>query len=136
MFRARPKFNPVQARPITHTTRETCPAVGQATITASRARPRRASREVTPRGRATHVPGRCAVRPGKPSHVRPETIGQSSSADHAADTKHPATTVPTPIAPRPDCPADRPDRPSERRGRPEAVFEAQSAQFKPKAGAD
>ncbi|CAA7015014.1 unnamed protein product [Microthlaspi erraticum] len=27
-------------------------------------------------------------------------------------------------------------RPSERRGRPEAVFEAQSAQFKPKAGAD
>ncbi|CAA7045146.1 unnamed protein product [Microthlaspi erraticum] len=51
-----------------------------------------------------------------------------------ADRETSGPTVPT----RPKTRlSGRPSRrPSERRGRPEAVFEAQSAQFKPKAGAD
>ncbi|CAA7034305.1 unnamed protein product [Microthlaspi erraticum] len=79
--------------------------------------------------------GRCPSEPGRTSHVRPRNHRPIPSVRPRRPTvNHPATTVPT--RPRPDCPADRPDRPSERRGRPEAVFEAQSAQFKPKAGAD
>ncbi|CAA7043692.1 unnamed protein product [Microthlaspi erraticum] len=62
------------------------------------------------------------------SFIRPTT-----AADHET-SGHDRSDVP--IATTTRCPADRPDRPSERRGRPEAVFEAQSAQFKPKAGAD
>ncbi|CAA7045141.1 unnamed protein product [Microthlaspi erraticum] len=123
-------------RPITHTTRETCPAVGQAT-------PRQAAHDHAARAgkqslaAAQLVPRTTAdasVRAGKTPTSGRETIGQIHPSDQAGRPKHPATTVPT--RPRPDCPADRPDRPSERRGRPEAVFEAQSAQFKPKAGAD
>ncbi|CAA7043965.1 unnamed protein product [Microthlaspi erraticum] len=78
--------------------------------------------------------GRWSVRAGKlrprpaekhrPILHRPTTAADRNSGHDRSDH------------PRPDCPADRPDRPSERRGRPEAVFEAQSAQFKPKAGAD
>ncbi|CAA7050045.1 unnamed protein product [Microthlaspi erraticum] len=76
-----------------------------------------------------------SVRAGKerPTSGR-ETIGQSHPPTTPADHE---TIRPRPFRlGQPDCPADRPDRPSERRGRPEAVFEAQSAQFKPKAGAD
>ncbi|CAA7059149.1 unnamed protein product [Microthlaspi erraticum] len=99
---------------------------------------KRASRETKPRGRATRsrTTADASVRAGeeRPTSGR-ETIGQISSARPSRPTvKSSGPTVPT--RPRPDCPADRPDRPSERRGRPEAVFEAQSAQFKPKAGAD
>ncbi|CAA7020991.1 unnamed protein product [Microthlaspi erraticum] len=65
--------------------------------------------------------------PGRTSHVRPRTIGQSHPPTTPADRIRPATTVPT--RPRPDCPADRPDRPSQRRGRPEARFEAQISYF-------
>ncbi|CAA7052548.1 unnamed protein product [Microthlaspi erraticum] len=67
--------------------------------------------------------------PGRTSHVRPRTIGQISSVDHAGRPNPSGPTVPT--RPRPDCPADRPDRPSQRRGRPEALFEAQFHIFKP-----
>ncbi|CAA7021286.1 unnamed protein product [Microthlaspi erraticum] len=99
---------------------------------ATRARPKRASRETRPRGRATRSAyhGRC-IRPSRErtSHVRPRNIGQISSVDHAGRPIRPTPTVPT--RPRPDCPADRPDRPSQRRGRPEALFEAQTYVFKP-----
>ncbi|CAA7029399.1 unnamed protein product [Microthlaspi erraticum] len=101
------------------------PAVGQAThVTPRRARPAaRAGNK--PRGRATRsrTTADASVRAGKTSHVRPR--------NHRPNSIRP--TTPADRSDRPD-PADR--RPSERRGRPEAVFEAQSAQFKPKAGAD
>ncbi|CAA7040848.1 unnamed protein product [Microthlaspi erraticum] len=97
----------------------------------------RASREQASRPRnpfAYH--GRC-IRPSRErtSHVRPRNHRPNLLRPTSRPTvKSSGPTVPT--RPRPDCPADRPARPSERRGRPEAVFEAQSAQFKPKAGAD
>ncbi|CAA7046337.1 unnamed protein product [Microthlaspi erraticum] len=79
MFRARPKSSvrlksrPKFNHPADHiTTRETCPAVGQPQPSRSRARPcARAGNK--PRGRATYFAyhGRCAVRAGKTSHVRP-----------------------------------------------------------------
>ncbi|CAA7029270.1 unnamed protein product [Microthlaspi erraticum] len=121
------------------TTRETCPAVGQATTSRHAAHDhaaRAGNKASRPRNLLAYH-GRC-IRPSRertshvrprnhrpnPSSVRPHRPTVKSSGHDRSDT------------PRPDCPADRPDRPSERRGRPEAVFEAQSAQFKPKAGAD
>ncbi|CAA7049044.1 unnamed protein product [Microthlaspi erraticum] len=132
---SRPKFDSSGRARIT--TRETM-SRGRPTTT-THATPRTTTpREPgsKPRGRAQLTyHGRCAVRAGKhvprpaekhrPIFTRPTTRPTEKSSGHdRSDT------------PRPDCPADRPDRPSERRGRPEAVFEAQSAQFKPKAGAD
>ncbi|CAA7059541.1 unnamed protein product [Microthlaspi erraticum] len=81
-----------------------------------------------PRPMHPSEPGKNVPRPAeKPS-------AKSSSARPRRPTvKSSGTTVPT----RPTRLSGRPSRrPSERRGRPEAVFEAQSAQFKPKAGAD
>ncbi|CAA7041289.1 unnamed protein product [Microthlaspi erraticum] len=101
----------------------------------SRGRPRH---NATPR-HATNASRRATVTPS----VRPGKLCLASGRDFHRPNSYPPTT-----------PADhniRPDRsdsaktrlsgrssrrPSERRGRPEAVFEAQSAQFKPKAGAD
>ncbi|CAA7040832.1 unnamed protein product [Microthlaspi erraticum] len=79
--------------------------------------------------------GRC-IRPSReerPTSGR-ETIGQIHPPTSRPTVKSSGPTVPT----RPKTRlSGRPSRrPSERRGRPEAVFEAQSAQFKPKAGAD
>ncbi|CAA7045166.1 unnamed protein product [Microthlaspi erraticum] len=133
-LKSRPKFKP----PADHiTTRETL-SRGRPSHTrhATRARPCRASREQASRPRnPSRTTADASVRAGKTSHVRPRNHRPNLIRPTTpADRNHPATTVPT--RPRPDCPADRPDRPSERRGRPEAVFEAQSAQFKPKAGAD
>ncbi|CAA7055888.1 unnamed protein product [Microthlaspi erraticum] len=56
--------------------------------------------------------GRCAVRAGKTSRVRPRTSAKSHPSDPAADRRiRPATTVPT--RPRPDVrpivPTDRPN---------------------------
>ncbi|CAA7043959.1 unnamed protein product [Microthlaspi erraticum] len=114
-------------RPITHHDPGNMPAVGHATTHAHRARPKRASREVTPRGRATpRVPRTNAPSDPGNSRVRPKI---SSAKFQPADRQHPTPTVPT--RPRPDCPADRPARPSQRRGRPEALFEAQTYVFKP-----
>ncbi|CAA7020248.1 unnamed protein product [Microthlaspi erraticum] len=145
MFRARPKLSVrLKSRPKSkpsadHATRpgKHCPAVGQAKrhATPRTTMPREPGNK--PRGRATfRVPRPMhPSEPGRTSHVRPRNHRPNLIRRPSRPTmKHPATTVPT--RPRPDCPADRPDRPSERRGRPEAVFEAQSAQFKPKAGAD
>ncbi|CAA7058119.1 unnamed protein product [Microthlaspi erraticum] len=123
------------ARPGKHT-----PAVGQASI-ASRhsAHDQHARAGKQSLAAAQPVPRTTAdasVRAGKecPASGR-ETIGQIFVRRPSRPTmKHPAR--PFRLGQRPDCPADRPARPSERRGRPEAVFEAQSAQFKPKAGAD
>ncbi|CAA7013695.1 unnamed protein product [Microthlaspi erraticum] len=132
-LKSRPKSKPLGRSRIT--TRETLPAVGQATTPRhNRARPKRASRESLAAAQLLAYHGR--THPSEPGNYA--TSGRDFHRPiHPSDqppTNHPATTVPT--RPRPDCPADRPDRPSERRGRPEAVFEAQSAQFKPKAGAD
>ncbi|CAA7056591.1 unnamed protein product [Microthlaspi erraticum] len=138
MFRARPNHirpSEVSAkvqtdRPITHTTRETLPAVGQAS-TPTRTTAREPGNK--PRGRATvRVPR--PMHPSEPGKNVPRPaenfIGQISSVDHAGRPRiHPTPTVPT--RPRPDCPADRPARPSQRRGRPEALFEAQTYVFKP-----
>ncbi|CAA7034292.1 unnamed protein product [Microthlaspi erraticum] len=94
-------------------------------VTPHRARPPREP-GVTPRGRATHL----AYRGRKKAHVRPRTIGQIPIRPTTPADRHN-------IRPRPfRLDQDPTVRPSERRGRPEAVFEAQSAQFKPKAGAD
>ncbi|CAA7027488.1 unnamed protein product [Microthlaspi erraticum] len=72
------------------------------------------------------------VRPSRENvRVRPRNIGQilirpTTTADRETSGHDRSDSTNDPIS----------DRPSERRGRPEAVFEAQSAQFKPKAGAD
>ncbi|CAA7045997.1 unnamed protein product [Microthlaspi erraticum] len=66
--------------------------------------------------------------------VRPKTIGQFLSADHAGRRHNIRPDRSDSAKTRLSGRSSR--RPSERRGRPEAVFEAQSAQFKPKAGAD
>ncbi|CAA7039928.1 unnamed protein product [Microthlaspi erraticum] len=114
-------------------------------------RPRHKPLNAMPRTTMPREPGSKALwprdltsvpRPMAPSEPRshvPRPAEKHRPIHHPSDhtgrpRNHPATTVL--ITTRPDCPADRPDRPSERRGRPEAVFEAQSAQFKPKAGAD
>ncbi|CAA7039479.1 unnamed protein product [Microthlaspi erraticum] len=124
-------------RPITHTTRET---LSRGRPSQRHATPRttmRASREQASRPRnSLRVPRPMhPSEPGRTSHVRPRNHRPNSSADQPADREI-IRPRPFRLGQRPDCPADRPDRPSERRGRPEAVFEAQSAQFKPKAGAD
>ncbi|CAA7046034.1 unnamed protein product [Microthlaspi erraticum] len=144
MFRARPKhIRPsevsakVQIGRSRNTTRETLSRGRPSQTSPRRARPCRASREQASRPRnpfAYH--GRC-IRPSRErtSHVRPR--------NHRPNL-HPPTSRPTvnPSGPdRSDSATTRLSgrssrRPSERRGRPEAVFEAQSAQFKPKAGAD
>ncbi|CAA7018762.1 unnamed protein product [Microthlaspi erraticum] len=142
MFRARPKhIRPSEVSAKVPTGRRHDPGTSRGrprhNPTPRRARPCRASREAKPRGRdLSRVPRPMSVRAGKnvprpaekPSAkfppVRPRRPTVKSSGHDRSDSA------------RPDCPADRPDRPSERRGRPEAVFEAQSAQFKPKAGAD
>ncbi|CAA7018935.1 unnamed protein product [Microthlaspi erraticum] len=147
MFRARPKPYSVRlksrpkSKPLgrSHsTTRETCPRSAKLQrFTPLRARPTRASRETKPRGRATRSAyhGRC-IRPSRErtSHVRPRNHRPNPSVRPPTDHETSGPTVPT----RPKTRlSGRPSRrPSERRGRPEAVFEAQSAQFKPKAGAD
>ncbi|CAA7013700.1 unnamed protein product [Microthlaspi erraticum] len=133
-LKSRPK-----SKPADHATRpgKHCPAVGQATtVTPRRARPcaragKQASRPRNPRVPRPMHPSE----PGRTSHVRPRNhrpnllrrprrpTVKSSGHDRSDSAK-------TRLSGR------RPDRPSERRGRPEAVFEAQSAQFKPKAGAD
>ncbi|CAA7020272.1 unnamed protein product [Microthlaspi erraticum] len=125
-------------RPITITTRETLSRGRPSTTSRHAAHDHAARAGNKPRGRATtrvprpmhpSEPGKNVPRPAeKPSakFIRPTT-----PADREIIRPRPFR-----LGPRPDCPADRPDRPSERRGRPEAVFEAQSAQFKPKAGAD
>ncbi|CAA7046869.1 unnamed protein product [Microthlaspi erraticum] len=133
-LKSRPKFNrPADAHhdPGSNVPRSATPQP----LTPCRARPCRASREAKPRGRATLTRVPRPMVPSEPGS-RPasgrETIGQS----HRPTTGRPKSGHDRSDSARPDCPADRPDRPSERRGRPEAVFEAQSAQFKPKAGAD
>ncbi|CAA7016511.1 unnamed protein product [Microthlaspi erraticum] len=145
MFRARPKPYSVRlkSRPKSnHSADHTrpgkhCPAVGQANASRHSAHDQRASRE-TSLAAAQPVPRTTAdasVRAGKNVPRPAEKPSAKSSPPTSRPTmKHPAR--PFRLGQRPDCPADRPDRPSERRGRPEAVFEAQSAQFKPKAGAD
>ncbi|CAA7017927.1 unnamed protein product [Microthlaspi erraticum] len=125
----------VRLRPITSRPGKQCPAVGQATTThdSRHDHAARAGNNAS-RPRTTRVPRPMSVRAGKTSRVRPRNHRPISSVrPQPADRNsgHDRSDHP-----RPDCPADRPDRPSERRGRPEAVFEAQSAQFKPKAGAD
>ncbi|CAA7021243.1 unnamed protein product [Microthlaspi erraticum] len=70
------------------------------------------------------------------SRVRPRSMDRSFTRPTTAADRETVRPLPLRSRPRPDCPADRPDRLSECCGRPEAVFEVQSAQFKPKAGAD
>ncbi|CAA7059719.1 unnamed protein product [Microthlaspi erraticum] len=113
---------PRSAKPTFHATPRTTSRASRETSLAA-AQPSRTTADASVRA-GKNVPRPAEKPSAKSSSVRPRR----------PTMKHPATTVPT--RPRPDCPADRPDRPSERRGRPEAVFEAQSAQFKPKAGAD
>ncbi|CAA7031832.1 unnamed protein product [Microthlaspi erraticum] len=101
VFHARPNIRPsevsakVQTIRPTHTTREQCPAVGQATTT-----PRHAARagKQASRPRTTYLAyhGRCAVRAGK--HV-PRPAEKASANLHPSDHSgrpriHPATTVP------------------------------------------
>ncbi|CAA7052889.1 unnamed protein product [Microthlaspi erraticum] len=136
-LKSRPKSKPLGRSRIT--TRETQPAVGQPQPATPQPRTTKAREPgVTPRGRATpHVPAR-TLRPTRetmPASGRRFPSANSYPPDHAG-RRHNIRPRPFRLGQRPDCPADRPDRPSERRGRPEAVFEAQSAQFKPKAGAD
>ncbi|CAA7052547.1 unnamed protein product [Microthlaspi erraticum] len=138
MFRARPNRPSVKSRPKSKPTADHasrpgkhCPAVGQAQ------RSRHAAHDHAARA------GNKASRPRNPFAYHGRCI-RPSRENHPAEIFVVRPRRPTRIRParpfrlgqRPDCPADRPDRPSERRGRPEAVFEAQSAQFKPKAGAD
>ncbi|CAA7021320.1 unnamed protein product [Microthlaspi erraticum] len=80
--------------------------------------------------------GRC-IRPSREitSHVRPRNhrpnlLRPTTPADRETSGPDRSDSATTRLSGR----SSR--RPSERRGRPEAVFEAQSAQFKPKAGAD
>ncbi|CAA7035538.1 unnamed protein product [Microthlaspi erraticum] len=130
MFRGRPKSKPSVQTSI----RETM-SRGRPSTTSPMPRttmPREPGSNAS-RPRLLTYHGRCAVRPGKPPTSGRETSANLHPPTTAGRPKHPATTVPIGQT---RCPADRPDRPSERRGRPEAVFEAQSAQFKPKAGAD
>ncbi|CAA7059672.1 unnamed protein product [Microthlaspi erraticum] len=70
-LKSRPKFQPLGRSHIT--TRETSPAVGQATPQ-PRTTSARAGR--TPRGRATLTYRPTSVRAGNYAHVRPKTIGQ------------------------------------------------------------
>ncbi|CAA7062284.1 unnamed protein product [Microthlaspi erraticum] len=94
-LKSRPKLKPSGRSRIT--TRETKPAVGQATTAhANRARPCRASRETKPRGRATCLAyhGRCASEPGNYVPRPAEIIGQTSPSDRRPTTNRPATTVP------------------------------------------
>ncbi|CAA7020271.1 unnamed protein product [Microthlaspi erraticum] len=121
MFRARPKvIRPTEVsakvqttRPITHhdpgnsSPRSATPQPPRH----NRARPKRASREVTPRGRATHsrTAHERSVRPGnyasRPAEI---SIGQIPIRRPRRPTV--ITSGPTvPTRPRPDCPADRPD---------------------------
>ncbi|CAA7038481.1 unnamed protein product [Microthlaspi erraticum] len=114
-LKSRPKFQ--TDRPITqHDPGNIVPRSAKLQrSTPHRARPKRASRETRPRGRATRSAyhGRC-IRPSRErtSHVRPRTIGQISSADHAGRPRiRPTPTVPTrhdPIV-RPIVPTDRPN---------------------------
>ncbi|CAA7033503.1 unnamed protein product [Microthlaspi erraticum] len=89
------------------------------------------------RGRATRSAyhGRCTRPTGK---IDPRPAENPSAKLKPLDQAgRPLNIRPRPFRPRPKTRlSGRPSRrPSERRGRPEAVFEAQSAQFKPKAGA-
>ncbi|CAA7030086.1 unnamed protein product [Microthlaspi erraticum] len=118
-----------------------CPAVGQDNVSRHAAHDQRASRETSlAAAQPVRVPRRC-IRPSRErtSHVRPRNhrpnLYPRPVADHIRPTADRPIRSTTPDSTR-DSDSGRPDRPSERRGRPEAVFEAQSAQFKPKAGAD
>ncbi|CAA7045476.1 unnamed protein product [Microthlaspi erraticum] len=112
------------------------PRSAKPNVTPRRARPAARAGKQASRPRNLRVPRPMhPSEPGRTSHVRPRNHRPNLIRRPRRPTmKHPAR--PFRLGQRPDCPADRPDRPSERRGRPEAVFEAQSAQFKPKAGAD
>ncbi|CAA7035429.1 unnamed protein product [Microthlaspi erraticum] len=101
------------------------PAVGHATTTPRRARPKRASRENASRPRNSSRVPRPMRRPSRettsrvrPRFHRPIFIRPTTAADHASVRPRPFRLGHDPI------PADRPDRPSQRRGRPEARFEA------------
>ncbi|CAA7020486.1 unnamed protein product [Microthlaspi erraticum] len=112
-----PGNNPRSATPQPRTTkaREPGKRLAAAQLLAYHGRCIRPSRETPASGRETI--GQIPIRPTTPAdrhNIRPD---RSDSAK-------------TRLSGRPSR------RPSERRGRPEAVFEAQSAQFKPKAGAD
>ncbi|CAA7030185.1 unnamed protein product [Microthlaspi erraticum] len=107
-LKSRPKSKPLGRSHIT--TRETLSRGRPSQRHATRARPKRASREQASRPRnplAYH--GRCI----RPSREERPTSGRefhrpNSSVDHAGRPRiRPTPTVPT--RPRPDCPADRPD---------------------------
>ncbi|CAA7014625.1 unnamed protein product [Microthlaspi erraticum] len=119
-----------------NTTRETIARGRPSTTTHATPRTiRRASREVTPRGRATRPTYHARTRrPSREttSRVRPRFYRPSlHPSDHSGrprirrhDRSDRTRSGHDPI------PADRPDRPSQRRGRPEARFEARFHIFK------
>ncbi|CAA7021763.1 unnamed protein product [Microthlaspi erraticum] len=114
-LKSRPKSK--TARPITHHDPGNKPAVGHAKpLTPRRARPRRASREVTPRGRATRLAYHArTLRPsrgttpasgrdfiGQISSVRPHRPTVKSSGHDRSDSAQDPTV-------RPIVPTDRPN---------------------------
>ncbi|CAA7014672.1 unnamed protein product [Microthlaspi erraticum] len=109
----------VPNRPADHATRpgKHCPAVGQAsTLTPHRARPKRASRETRPRGRATRsrTTADASVRAGKerPTSGREFSSAKSHPLDHAGRPRiHPTRPFRLAHDPtvRPIVPTDRPN---------------------------
>ncbi|CAA7031614.1 unnamed protein product [Microthlaspi erraticum] len=141
MFRARPKpYVRLKSRPKSkplgrsRTTRETCPAVGQAKRPRHTAHDQSARAGNKPRGRATHLAyhGRC-IRPsrGRTSHVRPRI---SSANLHPLRPRRPTANPSDPDRSdsahdptvRPIVPTTVPTPRSTR-----SPFEAQTYVFKP-----
>ncbi|CAA7015295.1 unnamed protein product [Microthlaspi erraticum] len=131
-LKSRPKFasgrshhdpgNNARGRPSHNhsaTPRTTMPASREQSLAA--AQPSRTTADASVRAGSRPTSGRETST--NPPPVRPHRPTEKSSGHDRSDRHDPMS-------------GRRPDRPSERRGRPEAVFEAQSAQFKPKAGAD
>ncbi|CAA7039122.1 unnamed protein product [Microthlaspi erraticum] len=130
-LKSRPKSKPLGR---SHsTTRETCPAVGQANAHATPRTTKAREPGNKPRGRATRSAyhGRC-IRPSRErtSHVRPRiSSAKSHPLDHAGRPRiRPTPTVPT--RPRPDVRPIVPTTvPTPRSTR--SPFEAQTYVFKP-----
>ncbi|CAA7057057.1 unnamed protein product [Microthlaspi erraticum] len=106
-LKSRPKFKPSGRR----TTRETCPAVGQATTTPRHAA--RAGKQASRPRNLSHVP-RPMLRPSREDVPRPAEKHRPNlhRRPHGRPRIRPATTVPTRPRPRPVRPIVPTDRPN------------------------
>ncbi|CAA7060964.1 unnamed protein product [Microthlaspi erraticum] len=128
-LKSRPKSKTVGRSRIT--TRETKPAVGQATTAHATPRTTKAREPGTSLAAAQpHSRTTADARPSREttSRVRPRIHRPNLIRPTTRPTTNPSAR-PFRLGHDPICPADRPDRPSQRRGRPEALLKPKLSYF-------